>query len=157
MSMVPKCRVTSARLVAEVALLQRGGELPAIVDQRADEGEEAPGAAGCVRTGGRPILVGIGAVGWDGGGRGGHERNMNLSGGSVARNIFQREDIQGMAATPGGLWVMGTAGTMTQNIRWSGHDWSAARPAANAYLTMIVRACTATEHKEQPLGLRACL
>jgi len=45
------------------ALLQRGGQVPAVGDQRADEGEEAPGAAGCVGAGGRPILVAIGAVG----------------------------------------------------------------------------------------------
>jgi hypothetical protein len=71
------------------ALLQRAGELPAVVDQRADEAEETPGAAGCVRAGGRPILVRIGAVGWNGGGgRGGHERDRSISGGLVARNIF---------------------------------------------------------------------
>ena len=57
------------------ALLQRGGQVPAVVDQRADEGEEAEGAGGCVRAGGRPVLVGIGAVGWaGGGGRVGHGR-----------------------------------------------------------------------------------
>ena len=44
------------------ALLQRGGQVPAVVDQRADKGGEAPGAGGCVGAGGRPILVGIGAV-----------------------------------------------------------------------------------------------
>ena len=71
------------------ALLQRDGELPAVVDQRPDEAEEAPGAGGCVRAGGWPILVGIGAVGWDGGGgRGGHERNRSIGGGAVTRRLF---------------------------------------------------------------------
>ena len=48
--------------VGRGALLPRGGHVPAVVDQRADEGEEAPGAAGCVRAGGRPILVGSGGL-----------------------------------------------------------------------------------------------
>jgi len=80
------------------ALLQRVGQLPAIVDQRADEGEEAPGAAGCVRAGGRPILVRIGAIGLGCGGRSGHERDENIGGGAVARNIFRELP----AATPNG-------------------------------------------------------
>ena len=63
MSMVPKCRVMSARSVAEVAVAARG-QVPAVGDQRADKGEEAPGAGGCVGASGRPILAGIGAVGW---------------------------------------------------------------------------------------------
>src|ERR1700734_2900116 len=79
------------------ALLQCAGELPAVVDQRAQQPEEASGAGGCVSAGGRPILVRIGAVGFDGAGRGGHGRNMNLCEGSVARNIFR-----GAAAAPGG-------------------------------------------------------
>jgi hypothetical protein len=54
--------------------------LPAVVDQRAQETEQAAGAGGCVRAGGRPILVRIGAVGWDGGGRGGHRRNKTHTG-----------------------------------------------------------------------------
>ena len=71
------------------ALLQRGGEVPAVGDQRADEGEEVPGAAGCVGAGGRPILVRIGAVGWTGsGGRGGHGRSKTIIGGDVSRKIF---------------------------------------------------------------------
>ena len=68
---------------------QRAGELPAVVDQRANEAEEAAGAAGCVRTSGWPIVVGIRAAGLNGGvGRGGHERDKNIGGGAVARNIF---------------------------------------------------------------------
>ena len=71
------------------ALLQRGGHVPAVGDQRADEGEEAPGAAGCVGADGRPILVGIGAVGWAGsGGRGGHGGSKTIFGGDMSRNIF---------------------------------------------------------------------
>ena len=62
-------------------LLQRAGKFLAVVDELADEAEQAPGAAGCVAAGGRPILVGIGAVGWVGGGwRSGHERNKNTNG-----------------------------------------------------------------------------
>ena len=74
MSMVPKWRVMSARSVAEVRCLQRGGQMPAVGDQRADEGEEAPGAAGSGRS-------------WYGG-RGGHERNKNTRRRPVSRNTF---------------------------------------------------------------------
>jgi hypothetical protein len=49
---------------------------------------------------------------------------------------------------------MGTIRTMTQNIRRSGYGWFAARPAADAYLTRGRSRCTATEHQEQPSGLR---
>jgi hypothetical protein len=69
--------------------LQRAGELPAVVDQRADEAEEAAGAGGCIGAGGGPILVRIRAIGWDGGGgRGGHERDRSIGGRAVARNSF---------------------------------------------------------------------
>jgi len=62
------------------ALLQRGGELFAVVDQRADEAEEAVGTGGGVRGGGRAILVGIGAVGLGGGGGWGAELHLRAPG-----------------------------------------------------------------------------
>ena len=84
------------------ALLQRGGHVPAVGDQRADEGKEAPSPGGCVGAGGRPILAGVGAVGWAGsGGRGGYGRSKTMFGGDVSRNEF-------LAAAKSGLWMMGT-------------------------------------------------
>ncbi len=82
------------------ALWRRGARSPAVpCDQRADEGEEAPGAGGCVGADGRPILV-RSAVGWAGGGGGaGRGRSKTIFEGEVSRNMRQ-------AATPGGLWVM---------------------------------------------------
>jgi hypothetical protein len=44
-------------------LLQRVGEVPAVVDEAADDAEEAGSAAGSARAGGRAILGRIGAVG----------------------------------------------------------------------------------------------
>ena len=80
MSMVPKIlAVMSVRFGGGGALLQRGGELPAVVDQRSDEAEKARGAGGRVRAGGGPILLRIGrGRRWNGGGgRNGNERNKN--------------------------------------------------------------------------------
>ena len=87
MSVMPKCGVMSPRSVAEVRCCS--GHVPAVGDQRADEGEEAPGAGGCVGAGGRPILVGIGTVGWAGsGGRGGHgPEQEHIGRGCVKENI----------------------------------------------------------------------
>ena len=99
------------------ALLQRGGQVPAIGDQCADEGEETPGAGGCVGADGRPILVGIGAVGWAGsGGRGGHGRSKTMIGGDVSRNKF----LEGGNAEPAmgdGHGTGPAAGTGTRGPR----------------------------------------
>jgi hypothetical protein len=63
------------------ALLQRSGESLAVVDELAEDAEEAAGAAGCLRVGDRPILLGIGEAAWAGDGwRCGHERNKNTAG-----------------------------------------------------------------------------
>ena len=83
-----RCRI-SARLggaegdggaeVHAVATAERAGEFLAVVDKLAEHAEEAGGAAGRVRRGGRPIRGGIGADGWvGGGGRGRHEHNKNI-------------------------------------------------------------------------------
>ena len=61
--------------VVRAALVQGGGELAAVVDQLADQVEQAGGAA-------RFRLVG-------GGGRGGHERNKNTRPRRLSRNIFR--------------------------------------------------------------------
>jgi hypothetical protein len=60
----------------EGAPSDRGGELPAVFDELADEVEQAPRAA---RLGDRVRDVG----------HGGHERNKNMKRGRVARNIFR--------------------------------------------------------------------
>ncbi len=62
-------------LGGRAALAQCGGEFAAVVDQLADEAEQAPGAAG------------LGGGGWCGG-RGGHERYKNAAAWPVSRNIF---------------------------------------------------------------------
>jgi hypothetical protein len=61
------------------ALADGGGEFAAVVDQLADQGEQAAAAAG------------LGRWGWDWGfGHGGHEHNKNTSGPRMSRNIFRR-------------------------------------------------------------------
>ena len=73
------------------ALLHRAGELLAVVDQFADEAEDAAEAAGHGRAGPRRI----GVRGWGGGlGRGGHERNKNTAGGTLSRKIFLHQHNQ---------------------------------------------------------------
>ena len=69
------------------ALLNRAGELLAVVDQFADEAEDAAEAAGygC----GGPGRIGV--CGWGGGlGGGGHERNKNMGGEGPSRKMFLR-------------------------------------------------------------------
>ena len=71
------------------ALLNRAGELPAVVDQFADEAEDAAEGGGHGRVGpGR-----IGVRGWGGGwGGGGHERNKNTREEVLSRKIFLKDD-----------------------------------------------------------------
>jgi hypothetical protein len=74
----------------EGAPSDRGGELPAVFDELADEVEQAPRAA---RLGGRVRDVG----------HGGHERNKNMKRGRVARNIFCiAQGIKGLS----GAWPL---------------------------------------------------
>ena len=66
------------------AALHRAGELPAVVDQFANDAEDAAdgggdGKAGPMRIGGR---------GWGGGVGRGHEQNKNTRAGTVARKTF---------------------------------------------------------------------
>ncbi len=72
--------------VGEAALADRGGEVLAVVDELADEAEQAGEVAapvGARRPGG-------GLGGWVRGvGCGGHERNKGMNGRRVARNIFR--------------------------------------------------------------------
>ena len=112
----------------------QGGEIAAIVMQKwrpvayrsrsaCGQGEEAPGAGGCVRAGGRPILVGIGAVGWAGsGGRVGHERCKN----HIRRGCVKEYSFRAARATPNGHWVMGTD-------RAGGGDWAQGDPRVAAW------------------------
>ena len=91
------------------ALLQRAGELAAVVDQGAEDGEEAGGADGDVGGDGWPILVGIGGVGWcGGGGWRGHERNKNIGDGAVSRNIFRGGGLLAPGAV-GLAWMTGAS------------------------------------------------
>ena len=95
------CDAEVSRDVPEVgrggALLQRGGHVPAVGDQRADEGEETPGAAGCVGAGWPADPAG------DRGGRVGQRRRAGRTwteqehtGGDMSRNIFL-ERVSGSA------------------------------------------------------------
>ena len=72
--------------VGRPALLECDGEFLGVIDEFADEAEEAAGAAGLVR-GGR---IGIGLLRWGrDAGRVGHERNKNTIAGMVSRKIFR--------------------------------------------------------------------
>src|SRR6185312_16251696 len=60
-------------------LVQRGGELPAVGDEPADQGEKAGDLRCCVRAGGDAVLRRSRLVGEVGrGGGGGHERIKNM-------------------------------------------------------------------------------
>src|SRR6185312_12375083 len=85
-------------------LVQGGGELPAVGDEPADEGEEAGDLRCCVRAGRdtvpREVLRGIRLGGGVGrGGRGGHERMKNTICGRASRKIF----IERLRPVPGEL------------------------------------------------------
>ncbi len=67
------------------ALLDRAGELLAVVDQFADEAKDAAEAAGCVCVG--PRWIGVRGCGGGLGG-GGHELNENTKGGALSRKRF---------------------------------------------------------------------
>jgi hypothetical protein len=74
------------RVVREAALRDRGGELPAVVDEVADQAEQTREAAApvCARRPGGELGV------WTGcGGLGRHERNKNTKARRMSRNIFQ--------------------------------------------------------------------
>ncbi|HXA22644.1 MAG TPA: hypothetical protein VNW90_10110, partial [Acetobacteraceae bacterium] len=75
------------------ALLQRGGELPAVVDQRADEAEEAAGAGG------------LGKGWYDG--CGGHDLNESIGLKSASRNIFRTHSLPTPCAVSRG-WLRDT-------------------------------------------------
>jgi hypothetical protein len=66
-------------------MVERGGEFLAVVDQLADEAEEAAGAGGGIRPG-----RGEARGRWGGGGGlGGHEPIGNTESRAVSRKIFQ--------------------------------------------------------------------
>jgi hypothetical protein len=74
---------------AGAALLQDLGDFVAEMDELADDVEQTGGAGGVFRAGGGLVLGGTGVVGGVGGLEGGgHERNKNMKGGAVSRNLF---------------------------------------------------------------------
>ena len=77
---------TGGRVGGGVVTLEGGGEFLAVIDEPADEREEAADAAGLVRGGG----FGFGLRGRVGDGRcGGHEQNRNTGPQAASRNNFR--------------------------------------------------------------------